>query len=537
MKTQITLALLAALGVASASERADGRRPAGEVTLPLSEVLEWIKPKAAPPSLPPIRSAISGARWKLRLGEDSPRAEAEYEVEVLTDEWAVVPLVGTTLGLRASEVADGAIVSHEGMLSLLVRGAGRRAVKLEFDVPAAAVKPGGAPIALKLPPLAGGRVEIVSRPDGVRPSIVVAGEPSDAAAIPPGGGELVVRMISDRPPEPTPWVGDVQALVRQAGGRLDVDCRVLLTGESGDGQEATILLPREALGLAITGDDLPGGAVSREETAATLRWATPGILTREVRIRYAIPLPTDGTTWTIRLPRPDGKAAFQAVVVPEAGWIVGGAEGKALTERSQWPAFAVGAADNDEAFASTKPEFVVEAKALARLEVEPARIAAAVFETRVVPDGATLSTAKFTIKHRGAMRWRFSLPEGTELLSCELDGRPVNPLEPGTGMLELPIRKGASDAGAEQQSEVRISFTGRLERIAPIEGRLALVLPVTPTFIDELAWSVRLPDGYEATAFDGNVQPVPAKGALGFRKQLVRGEAAAVEIYYRKNSH
>jgi hypothetical protein len=81
---------------------------------------------------------------------------------------------------------------------------------------------------------------------------------------------------------------------------------------------------------------------------------------------------------------------------------------------------------------------------------------------------------------------------------------------------------------------VRLSYTAKGAVFEPVEGRLALALAETPLFVDELVWNVALPDGYEATAFEGNVEPFRSAEGAAFRKRLVRNEAAAVEIYYRK---
>jgi len=48
-------------------------------------------------------------------------------------------------------------------------------------------------------------------------------------------------------------------------------------------------------------------------------------------------------------------------------------------------------------------------------------------------------------------------------------------------------------------------------------------------------WEVQLPASYDLTAFNGNVEPAKRGDGITFRKQLVRGDVASVEIYYRKH--
>jgi hypothetical protein len=64
---------------------------------------------------------------------------------------------------------------------------------------------------------------------------------------------------------------------------------------------------------------------------------------------------------------------------------------------------------------------------------------------------------------------------------------------------------------------------------------LALSLPSTTLFVEQLEWRLSLPDNYAATAFEGNVEPGSGDStSIVFTKRLVRGDAPNLEIYYQK---
>lgn len=126
------------------------------------------------------------------------------------------------------------------------------------------------------------------------------------------------------------------------------------------------------------------------------------------------------------------------------------------------------------------------------------------------------------------------MPPGSELIECSLAGAPVNPLIAPDGRLEIPL-PAADETSAE--TPIALRYTDRGAPFGPVEGRLSARLPATPLFVEELTWSIALPPGYEATAFEGNVEAAGSDRALTFRKRLLRDEALAVEIYYRKQEN
>lgn len=174
-------------------------------------------------------------------------------------------------------------------------------------------------------------------------------------------------------------------------------------------------------------------------------------------------------------------------------------------------------------------------RALPTIVVDRATIPRAEFRTRVVTDGSLHCEARVSVRHRSNTRWTFRLPAASQLLACTINGEPANPGVLENGDLELPIAAPEKDGG----STVGIAYTASVPPFDPVRGDLHVSLPWTPLFVEEIDWRLALPGGYEASAFEGNVEVKPISdgdknGDLHFQKHLTRGEAATVQIFYTK---
>lgn len=538
MKTPVALAVALSLaGGIHAAAPLDLAESQAKVILPYAEVkalLEAAQPKVAP-KRPPIDSAIASARISFALDSATPAATAVFEVDVFASDWRIIPLIGTPFILKSATAPGATVLIKDGILCLLVREPGRVAVTLDFEIPTALVEPGAAPVSLRVFPAAIGRLAVSKLPPRVRAILAAENRQSTTGAlpIPANGGEVTLQLVEDKPVVATTWAAEVQTLVVQREDRLSVVSRIHLRGDSGSGLSAELELPGAAMQARISGPDLQP-ARQGADRKTLLAWNTAGILDREISVAYDLSSPAPGEPWTVQLPRiaKASRATGRTILVPQAGTRISSKAGRILDAAQSLPSWADASLSASGALevASAEP-FLVETRVLPRLEADTARIPRAEYHTRLVPDGAQLCEARIQIQHRGPLRWRFSLPKESELLSCEVDGRSVNPLIAGDGLLELAI---GGSAQSDTSSLVSLSYTARGVAFAPVEGRRSLALPATPLFIEELAWGVALPAGYETTAFEGNVEPVAGGSETNFRRRLVRNDAPAVEIYYRK---
>ena len=533
MKTPIpfALAVSAALACAAAAASLEDAEKRAQVTLPFSEVkslLEAAKPPARPEEPPPVASAITSADVAISFDPAKPTATAAFEIEIFARGWQVVPLIGATAALQSASTQKANVVMRDGVLCLLAKEPGHFSVSLVFDIAAKLAEPGAGGIELKLPPATVGRLAATDVP--ARHHAV---SNDGRLQFPVNGGTVRIALVEDKkdnPAAPTVWTTTAQTFIRQCEDRLQCESRIRLNGGSGNGLSAALELPPAAMQVEISGADL------RSHDTLSLAWETSGVLARDIDVRYDLPLPAAGEAWNIQPPRVAGakQAASRTVLVPLPGIALSGQPVRAIDDPASLPSWmsslaAAGAWESDSA-----APFTVESRALPRLEADTARISKSEYQTRLVADGAQLTDAHIVLQHRGPLRWRFSLPKGSALLSCEVNGAATNPLVLDDGLLEIFIGGDGRDRAA--QAEITFSYTARGSAFAPVEGRVALTLAATPLFIDELDWTLTLPDGYESSAFEGNVEPSGKGSQIAFRKRLVRNEAAAVEVFYSKRA-
>ena len=176
---------------------------------------------------------------------------------------------------------------------------------------------------------------------------------------------------------------------------------------------------------------------------------------------------------------------------------------------------------------STTPE-------LPRVKIDTATIPSAEYHTRVVTDGSLFCEARVKIQHSEEARWQFRLPVGSQLLSCSVDGVPTRPVVLESEALEILVPEPTTETNTS--STVIITYTARGNAFDPVRGDLRVELPWTPLFVEKIDWHLTLPDGYEASAFEGNVEVAPESqsGTLRFQKHLARGDSPAVQIFYTK---
>lgn len=530
MKTPCTLALAAGLASLHAAAPDDAVRHA-EVTLPFADVralLTAAQPPAENP--PPIAAAISQAGLSLALAEG--KATAEFDFDVFAKGWQLVPLLNAPFTLTKAELPGATLLPHDGMLCALADHPGHFHAKLEFQIPAAFLQPGREAMLLRMAPSAAGSVRVASVPTGCRSRLQcgdVFGN-SDSLPLPLEGGRVAVRLVEDKPQTPTTWSASLQTLVRQMDDRFACESRIHLGGASGSGLSAQVVLPAGATRVEVTGPDLQPAHLEGNRLA--LAWQTADVLERDVTLRYALPLPPAGAPWRIRIPQIEGAPNSSALTVlaPLPGIALSGKGGDSQAALPGWMSASTA---GDLWKTTAAAEILVTPRALPHLEAQTARIPEARYRTRLVTDGSQLCEAGLSIQHRGPIRWHFSLPKGSELLNCAVEGRATNPLLNEDGSLELVLAAGAD---SDVCSAITLSYTARGKAFAPVEGRLALSLPGTPLFIESLVWTVALPEGYEPTAFEGNVEPEGGGGAeMTFRKRLVRNETPSLEIYFRRH--
>jgi len=132
--------------------------------------------------------------------------------------------------------------------------------------------------------------------------------------------------------------------------------------------------------------------------------------------------------------------------------------------------------------------------------------------TLLTSEGRTLTEVSLTVRNRGQLFLKLGLPAGASLLSAEVGGQPVKPVEGVDGARVPLVRTGFNPSGSYGVTFVYVSSGAALGK----KGQAALTLPRMDLPIGVIQWELFLPDRYEIKRFDGDLLPsglLPGFGA------------------------
>jgi hypothetical protein len=541
----LSLLASAALGEEEAPRSNSVNNLSAQVTIPYQEFKRLLDAASVAAKLedsPDIAGVITRAQIKLSLDPAHPSGEAEFDISTFGYKWVFVPFVGLDLPITNVVCENATIVPRDGLLCLLTNRSGLFKVVLDFDIPTSLVAREGDTISLRLVPTAAGQLEFGNVPAGKR--ILVCGKAVDTNRPLPllvTGGEIKIACTGDNPESPTVWSQITQTLVRPTLEAIEVESHIHLSSHSGSGLSAQTEIPVTASKLEIDGPDLQPaqiGVSGSGHRKITFNWETAGVLDRNIIIRYQLPNAEPGRSWEIETPRFGQELSPQTcltVITPLPGTAVQTDNGQTGSEVAQLPYWIQSKLVAPEFYVIRFVDAVrVSTRLLPVLKPDNARISVAAYQTSFVPDGSLKCEALFKIEYRRTFSWRFRLPEGSVLLDCQMNSNPASPVVKNDGELELSVPAPAN-SGNFNSLEISITYTARSSKFEPVEGKLALSLPSTQLFIEQLEWRLYLPDNYEATAFEGNVEPASGDNTSSvFKKRLVRAETPNLEVYYRR---
>ncbi|MEO5915771.1 MAG: hypothetical protein ABIS50_16165 [Luteolibacter sp.] len=517
-----------------------------EVRLPYGELKSLINGANRPVDNPKPDPALLSARFHLSVIAGKPLLDATFRTATFADGLAKVPLVGGNVTVESQQPQDARVVVQDGMLCQALEKAGAQILEMKL------LPVFGADCAvLVVPPSPASIFETGDLGEGWSVAVKIDGREqvlgsNRLVALPLAGGDLEIRMLGGeetrealRPPEPSVWTWQHQALVIPGDGEIVYHVLASASASGGSGVSALLTLPADAREVKATGDDLAGQKLVRgadRSLGLQIDWKTRGLLEREIAVSYQLPLRPLDRSWKLQSPSGPGenstRTRFIVVGSPELSYAADGLAGpfppKGLPSR-----FA------EELNGASC--YQLEAAASAELTVNPlpvvataeATITNALWLTKLEPDGAMLVEGEMNLEHRGMLGVILDVPPGMTLLSCNVGGRPVTPGNLGDGKLEISL------PAAAQKTGISCSFTGRAAAIDPVEGTLELALPKTPLFIRALAWKVDLPSGYQAET-SGNLiraaEPGDPPSRMTLKKNLCRDERPVTNVFYQRSN-
>lgn len=537
MKHFLFIAALAALSSAAAQsiENAEVRLPYAELRRLLDERSSPDRPEAPPPALMSSRLRVSSENGRTII-------DATFRTTRFAGGWSWVPLIGGPVGLESAEPADLSLVVRGGQICHAAAEAGQTSFSARFIADTS-----GAP--LVLPPSA----SIVLEAEGGAFTVTVDGrehslQPGRPLPLPAAGANVILQPLStaeiearERPPEPSDWTWQHQALVWDREGELDHLVIARASATAGSGLSAELVFPPDARDLTTTGEDLVAARVARDaggNIRLLLEWRTRDLLERELAISYRRPLRPLDTTWQLAAPQGEREASasrtrFLIAANPRRAF-----EGEGLAgpfDPAGLPSRLREALSGSTYFTLESPvaTAALGAKELPLVATAEAVIPDATWSVRQESDGSLLAEGTLKIEHRQPLRAAFECPEGFTLLACTVGGRDTRPVDRGEGRIEIPLPPPDGSV-----TEVRLSFTAAATALDPVSGTLELALPRTPLFIRTLQWRIDLPAAYRSEIHGNltreNLIESDPPSAIRLRKNLCRDEAPAVSVFYQR---
>ncbi|BDS08954.1 hypothetical protein NT6N_39940 [Oceaniferula spumae] len=501
----------------------------------LRQLIEDLQTKQAEKKpAPPVKATVRSAVYQLELASEKlAKVTASFAVTTFADGWISLPLVSDRYPVQQIEPTNTVLTAEKGHLAFLTQGAGEHSIKISLLVPA---QPDGS-FNFQFIAATSGRL-VISDLTGYEIQGAERGDAGDYI-LPIAGGDVRISPTRHAAAKASTWSADSRVLYVVKDNELQAEARVQLNAKEGDAATAAnLILPKDARVISVTGPDLSRWTENLQQQIQ-LTWNSHGISRRRLTLLYTLPLPDADETWTLNIPhlKDAEQSRGQLALVTPAEFQLTPTREIARIEPSMAADWMKSQGMPLILKLPQASEVQLKGKRLAQIQTATATIESALFKTQIVPDGSTLTEGALTISHRDPKLWTFTLPENSEILTCQIDGNSTNPIVLSDGSLQLSLP--AKQADKKPNSVVKLSFTSKLEKIQPLSGKLSIALPLTPVFIHEMHWMINLPNAYEASALDGNLTLSSNKQggqAITLVKRLCRNQAAHVDIFYRKKN-
>jgi hypothetical protein len=523
MRTRLQIAAL----IAANSLAADLPVPqAGSVTLPIDEynhLLELASEPVRKPEPPPVPYALKSATLNFEVSGDSVNGTIVLEGETFAPGSSKVPLVSGMVILDAQQRGvDLPVVRENGVLTTLLPGPGEFAITLKTAMPLA-IETGRA--SLTFPAPAAGVVRLTLCVPGEHTAVNLApglitstvsreGRTAVEATLVPGQPAVIwwaSRLSPALPPaapKPVRFLSDVKSLVSVNDSEITIAALADITVVQGDPPQFVIQPPEGYEVTSATGPSLI--ATDVQKGALTLRVSDPNSRRQEFLITLSKPI-TAGKADASLITFPNAQRETGELLIESEGAmelnteVRGGLRRMDLKEASPYlqslaHASLHGSYRYQKRGAET-PALSLEWTRFPDSSVLSAIAQHAVVTTLVSSEGRSLTEVKLTLKNQSQPFLKIGLPAGATILSAEVAGEKVKPVEALDGH-RIPLLR----PGFRPKDEYTVSFVF-LHAGSPFarKGGAELRLPGLAIPIGLLEWEVFLPTRLKVADFGGDV--------------------------------
>src|SRR5215211_5916681 len=496
---------------------------AGTVTLTLSEynhLVELANRKEKMPDAVPLPFVLSRAVFKLRVENQTLVGTVDIDGSLLATGAVKTPLTTALTILEAKQSNNPLPLLQEGSHhAAILNGPGPFAGSLGVAAPLT-IEAGRASFTLAVP-LASSSVLTLELPGNhanvrVEPGLVTSrdtanGQTRIEAALEPGKPARIwwttreiAAPIAQREIR---FLSDVKSVVSVGDSQLRVTALCDVNVVQGEAAEFKMLLPQGFELITASGSTLESHDVS--ENTLTLRVHDPA--RRNHQFLIAIERTNRETEAEAPLlafegaQRETGELLVEGVGAMELTATESGGlrrmdvrEAGAITRSLSH--FPLQAAFRYNRRAADAPKLQLEWKQFLDADVLSAVAERATVTTLTNVEGRSLTEVRLRVRNHAQPFMKVELPAGAQLLSAEVDGERVKPVEGDDGSRVPLLRVGLDSSKAYSVSFVYLSSGGRFVK----NGSYEMALPRLDVPVNLLTWEVSLPDRLEVKQFGGN---------------------------------
>jgi hypothetical protein len=496
----------------------------GNVTLTLDEYNKLVELAAKPPKksdLAPLPYSIKHADVKLHIENDGVRGTVQLEGEVFRKGVSKVPLTSGMTVLDAHQNGKGVpLLQENGTHMALLPGPGEFSLALDAGLPLR-VEAGRA--AFLLPAPAAGSVQLLLLIPGdhtfanISPGIITSrksenGHTAIEATLVPGQPANIWwttrETVTPTVPREVRFLADAKTLISVSEAEMRVAVLADITVVQGEPSQFHVDLPE---GYEVTG--VTGATLDSTETnngVLTLKVNAPG--QRSHQFLISLERSINGAKADVpflsfkKAQRETGEVLVEGAGTMELTATEGGGLKRmdvkeANTYLRSLAHFPPQAAFRYHRQASDTPTLALSWVRFPDGSVLAAEAESAQVTTLVTTEGKSLTEVKLVLKNQAQPFLKVALPAGATILSADVGGERVKPVQGPDGSRVPLLRVGFHPTGSYTVSFVFMHSGAPFAK----NGGAELSLPTMDIPISLLSWEVFLPEQYKVKDFGGDV--------------------------------
>ena len=493
---------------------------AGTVTLSLSEynrLVELASQRNKTPDGVPLPYVLSHAVFKLRVEKQTLVGTVDIDGALLASGPIKTPLTTGLTILEAKQAGQALPLLQEGSShSAILIGPGSFAVSLGVAAPLT-IEAGRASFVLPVPlassatlslELPGSHANVRVEPGLVTTRATANGNTLIEAALEPGKPARIFwttrEIAAPVAQREVRFLSDIKTVVSVGDSHLRLTALCDLTVIQGEAAEFKLPLPAGFELTAASGNTLESHEVSGD--TLTLRVHDPARRTHQFLIAMeranketkldAPLLAFTGAQRETGEVLVEGAGAME-LIATEAGGLrrMDVREASAITRSLSH--FPLQAAFRYNRRAADAPKLQLEWRQFTEADVLSAVAERATVTTLANVEGRTLTEISLLVRNHAKQFVKVDLPPGAQLVTAEVEGERVKPVEGGRVPL---LRTGLDSSRAYTVSFVYLSNGSRFAKT----GSYDMGLPKLDIPVNLLTWEVSLPDRLEVKQFGGN---------------------------------